>query len=59
MIYQWVHLAPQTQTSLDKIYGPAFPGPILLPVGERGEDILKRARQSEAERRECRKRGAE
>lgn len=59
MIYQWVHLAPQAQTSLDKIYGPAFPGPILLPAGERGEDILKRARQSEAERRECQKRGAE
>jgi hypothetical protein len=33
-------------------------GIVYFPIGERGEDILKRIKQTEAERIECQKRGA-
>jgi hypothetical protein len=49
----------RTETSLDKIYGPSSEAVLLLPVGEKGEDILRRAKQTESERAECKKRGAE
>ena len=49
----------RTETSLDKIYGPSSKAVLLLPVGEKGEDILRRAKQTESERAECKKRGAE
>lgn len=41
------------------LYGPSYPGPILLPDGEEGEAIMARAKITEAERLECRKRGAD
>lgn len=44
---------------LISLYGPSYPGPILLPDGESGEGILARAKITEAERLECVRRGAE
>ena len=44
---------------LIRLYGPSFPGPILLPDGESGEAILARSKITEAERIECRRRGAD
>jgi len=58
LIYQWVAM-PKGCPSLDPIYGESTAGSALMPVGEKGEEILRRAKQSEAERRECQKRGAE
>lgn len=49
----------RTESSLDSVYGPSFEGPVYLPEGKSGEEILKQARQTEAERAECKKRGAE
>ena len=57
--YQWV-TAPRFDTpSLDTIYGktPA-PSLILMPIGEKGADLWARCKQSEADLRECIKRGA-
>ena len=45
--------------SLDAVYGTSTTAVLWMPAGESGEAILARARQSEAERRECAKRGAE
>jgi hypothetical protein len=47
-------------SSIDAIYGasPAT-GWIWMPVGETGQEIMARSKQSEADKRECIKRGAE
>ena len=55
----WVHIAPCTDSNLNQVYGPSATGPILLPLGEKGDVVLARAKQTEAERLECKKRGAE
>jgi hypothetical protein len=55
----WVYVAPCTDPHLNQVYGPSATGPILLPLSEKGEALLARAKQTEAERLECKKRGAE
>jgi len=45
--------------SLVAVYGVSTAGSALLPVGYSGAELLAMAKQTEAERAECRKRGAE
>ena len=54
-----VQLAICMDASLMRVYGPSWAGVIYLPDGERGEDIMARAKQTEAERLECVRRGAD
>lgn len=54
-----VYLEPCTDEALLKIYGPAYHGPIYLPDGINGAELLAKCKQTDEERRECIKRGAE
>lgn len=54
-----VFFPPSNDCQLDSIYGKWEGGKILLPEGMSGEELLKICKQTEAERRECIKRGAE
>jgi hypothetical protein len=54
-----VWIEPCTDENLIKIYGKSYLGPIYLPDGISGEELLKRCKQTEIERQECIKRGAE
>ena len=55
--YRWVWMQAGCP-SMDRLYGPSSAGWILLPVGQPGSVLWQQARQTEAERRECQKRGA-
>jgi len=45
--------------SLAGIYGDSKPTLALMPIGVNGIDFMKKCKQTEADRRECIKRGAE
>lgn len=45
--------------SLDGVYGTSVTQVIWLPQAETGQALWAQAKQTEAERQECRKRGAE
>lgn len=54
-----VFFPPCEDSNLNSIYGKWDGGKILLPEGMSGEELLKICKQTEAERLECIKRGAE
>ena len=54
-----VYLDPCTDEALLKVYGPAYNGPIYLPEGISGKELWAKCKQTDEERRECIKRGAE
>lgn len=54
-----VYLDPCKDEALNKVYGESKPGPILMPDGMNGVELLKKCKQTEAERLECKKRGAD
>lgn len=54
-----VYLDPCIDEALNKVYGKSKDGPILLPDGKDGMELLKKCKQTEAERLECKKRGAD
>lgn len=54
-----VYLDPCTDKALNGVYGESKDGPILLPDGEDGMELLKKCKQTESERLECKKRGAD
>jgi hypothetical protein len=54
-----VWLEPCRDKELIKVYGPAYYGSIWLPDGISGADLWAKCKQTEEERRECIKRGAE
>ena len=56
--HEWVAM-PAGCPSLVAVYGVSTAGSALLPVGYSGAELLAMAKQTEAERAECRKRGAE
>ena len=54
-----VYLEPCRDEALNKIYGESKPSPILLPDGVSGAELWAKCKQTDEERRECQKRGAE
>ena len=56
--YEFV-LMPEGCESLDSIYGKSKACLALMPIGINGHELMKKSKQTEAERLECKKRGAE
>jgi hypothetical protein len=54
-----VYLDPCNDEALNAVYGESKPGPILLPDGINGAELWSKCKQTDEERRECLKRGAE
>lgn len=54
-----VWLEPCRDEALIKVYGPAYYGSVWLPDGISGKELLAKCKQTEEERLECIKRGAE
>lgn len=54
-----VYLDPCSDQALNAVYGESAPGPILLPDGISGTELWSKCKQTDEERRECQKRGAE
>lgn len=54
-----VFFPPSNDSQLDSIYGKWVGGKIMLPEGMSGEELLKICKQTDSERLECIKRGAE
>lgn len=52
-------VSPPGCASLDVVYGSSTTAVLWMPVGQTGEEILAKAKQTEAERKECIRRGAE
>lgn len=50
---------PAGCASLDGVYGVSPARRIWLPKGVKGQELWAQAKQSEEERRECKRRGAE
>lgn len=54
-----VYLDPCSDQALNAVYGESAPWPILLPDGISGTELWSKCKQTDEERRECQKRGAE